>query len=159
IPLWIGLESVIPGHEHSSMGVITGQIPNSLEGTLPPGSPTGTPLPPGSPYAAVGNANFLAQWEYCFDRADGALSRGAANMYDCSVMGQPNAADPTWNAGGHKLVNTNGTNGHTKTIQSLLWMKEKAPQESYYVPAHLERAGQFNPNGNNGFNVESLRDF
>ena len=27
------------------------------------------------------------------------------------------------------------------------------------MPAHLERAGQFNPDGNNGFNVEHLRDF
>jgi hypothetical protein len=27
------------------------------------------------------------------------------------------------------------------------------------VPAHLERAGPFNPNGNNGFNVEHLRNF
>ncbi len=33
------------------------------------------------------------------------------------------------------------------------------PNGSYYVPAHLERAGQFNPDGNNGFNVEHLRDF
>ena len=30
---------------------------------------------------------------------------------------------------------------------------------SYYVPAHLERAGPFNPNGNNGFNIEHLRNF
>jgi hypothetical protein len=27
------------------------------------------------------------------------------------------------------------------------------------VPAHLERAGPFNPDGNNGYNIESLRDF
>jgi hypothetical protein len=27
------------------------------------------------------------------------------------------------------------------------------------VPAHLERAGPFNPIGNNGFNVEHLRNF
>src|SRR5262245_62203945 len=33
------------------------------------------------------------------------------------------------------------------------------PDGSYYVPAHLERAGQFNPDGNNGFNVEHLRNF
>ena len=33
------------------------------------------------------------------------------------------------------------------------------PNTSYYVPAHLERAGPFNPNGNNGFNVEHLRNF
>jgi hypothetical protein len=33
------------------------------------------------------------------------------------------------------------------------------PDGSYYVPAHLERPGPFNPNGNNGFNVEHLRNF
>ena len=38
-------------------------------------------------------------------------------------------------------------------------MAANAPDGSYYVPAHLERAGQFNPDGNNGFNVEHLRDF
>ena len=27
------------------------------------------------------------------------------------------------------------------------------------MPAHLERAGPFNPDGNNGYNIESLRDF
>ena len=27
------------------------------------------------------------------------------------------------------------------------------------MPAHLERAGPFNPNGNNGFNIEHLRNF
>ena len=32
-------------------------------------------------------------------------------------------------------------------------------QASYYVPAHLERAGPFNPDGNNGFNIEHLRNF
>ena len=31
LPLFIGIESVIPGHEHSSMSVITGQIPASLD--------------------------------------------------------------------------------------------------------------------------------
>jgi hypothetical protein len=158
LPLFIGIETVVPGHEHTSMSVISGQIPNALEGTTAPATPTGTPLPAGSPYAAAGNANFLAQWEYCFDRADTDLSRGAANQYDCSVMGRPNAADPIWNATGHKLVATNGTTGHLKTLEGLRWMQEKAPNESYYVPAHLERAGQFNPNGNNGFNVEHLRD-
>ncbi|HEY7370785.1 MAG TPA: hypothetical protein VIF57_01310 [Polyangia bacterium] len=160
LPLFIGIESVVAGHEHSSMSLITGQIPASLDTAALPTTPNGTgPLPGGTPYATLGNANALAQWEYCYDRSDTDLSRGAANQYDCSVTGSANAADPIWNAGGHKLVSTNGTNGHAKTLEGLRWMKEHSPNESYYVPAHLERAGQFNPNGNNGFNVESLRDF
>ena len=38
-------------------------------------------------------------------------------------------------------------------------MEQNHPDGSYYVPAHLERAGPFNPNGNNGFNIEHLRNF
>ena len=37
-------------------------------------------------------------------------------------------------------------------------MAVNAPDGSYYIPAHLERAGPFNANGNNGFNVEHLRN-
>src|SRR5450432_1097494 len=33
------------------------------------------------------------------------------------------------------------------------------PDTSYYVPAHLERAGQFFADGNQGYNIENLRDF
>jgi hypothetical protein len=38
-------------------------------------------------------------------------------------------------------------------------MKEKAPTTSYFVPAHLERAGVYFANNNRGFNVEHLRNF
>ena len=41
----------------------------------------------------------------------------------------------------------------------MKWMDTFHPDGSYYVPAHLERAGPFNPNGNNGFNIEHLRNF
>ncbi len=45
-----------------------------------------------------------------------------------------------------------------KTVEAMKWMAQKHPDGSYYVPAHLERAGPFNPNGNNGFNIEHLRN-
>ena len=80
LPLFIGIETVVPGHEHTSMSVITGQIPAALDTAALPTGPNGTPLPAGSPYTALGNANALAQWEYCFDRADTDTSRGAANI-------------------------------------------------------------------------------
>ena len=154
LPLFLGLETVAPGHEHTSMSIITGQIPATLD--------TGN-LPATPPYTALGNANALAQWEYCFDRNDGDLSRGAINAWDCSVPGSLNAADPSWNPAAMKLVPTGnpglGIKGHNKTLEALKWMAAFHPDASYYVPAHLERAGQFNPDGNNGFNVESLRDF
>ena len=158
LPLFIGLESVVAGHEHSSMSVITGQIPASLDSA---------PLPTGPGYTAIGSGTALAKWEYCFDRGDGDTSRGAANQWDCSVPGSPNASGPNWNATAAKIVQPTSTAlgsghgivGHTKTLEALKWMAANAATESYYAPAHLERAGPFNPDGDNGYNVESLRDF
>jgi hypothetical protein len=155
LPLFLGIETVVPGHEHTSMSVITGQIPTSVDTQTLPSAP---------PYAPLGNANALAQWEYCFDRADTDTSRGtASNNFDCSVPGSLNSADPSWNPTAFKLIPAGGTGtgvkGHNKSLEGLKWMAANAPNGSYYVPAHLERAGQFNPDGNNGFNVEHLRDF
>ena len=159
-PLFLGLESVVAGHEHTSMSVITGQMPLSLNATSLPTSPN--TVPGASRYTAVGNANALAQWSYCFDRNDTDNSRGAANQWDCSFAGGLNNSVPEWNATAMKLgqgsgVGT-GTKGHAKTVEAVKWMAQNHPDGSYYVPAHLERAGRFNPDGNNGFNVEHLRN-
>ncbi|HVZ73350.1 MAG TPA: hypothetical protein VHJ20_13310 [Polyangia bacterium] len=158
LPLFIGIETVVPGHEHTSMSVITGQIPAALDTAVLPTTPG---------YTALGSGTALANWEYCFDRSDTDTSRGAPNnAFDCTVTGSANAADPSWNTVGQKLVPTGsgvgsgvGTKGHNKTLEGLKWMAQHSPNESYYVPAHLERAGQFSADGNQGFNVESLRDF
>ncbi len=160
-PMFLGVESVVAGHEHSSMAIITGQMPVSLDTARLPTTPG---------YVALGNADALAQWEYCFDRADTDTSRGnttvggtAGNNWDCSVSGSANASDPSWNATAKKLIPAsgagNGTKGHQKTLEALKWMNQFHPTASYYAPAHLERAGPFNPDGNNGFNVEHLRNF
>jgi hypothetical protein len=160
-PLFVGIESVVAGHEHSSSSVITGQVPAAIFSQR---------LPTGPGYAPLGNATALSQWEYCFDRGDGDRSRGNAteggsvgNNWDCSVNGSLNAADPNWDALAQKLVPLsgpgNGLRGHAKTVEAMKWMKQHHGDGSYYVPAHLERAGPFNPDGNNGYNVESLRDF
>ncbi len=159
LPLFIGVESVVAGHEHSSMSVITGQIPAALDGATVPTTPG---------YAALGSASSLAKWEYCFDRGDTDTSRGnvtgssVGNNWNCVVTGSLNGADPSWNGTAQKLIPTGanvGDKGHNKTLEALKWMVEFSPNESYYVPAHLERAGPFNPSGNNGFNVEHLRNF
>jgi hypothetical protein len=162
LPLFLGIESVVAGHEHTSMSVITGQIPASLDTATLPTSP---------PYTALGSGTALAQWEYCFDRNDTDTSRGNAaaqpntngNNWNCSVPGSLNAADPNWNAVGQKLVPASGAGvgnrGHNKTVEAVKWMAALHPNGSYYLPTHLERAGPFNPDGNNGFNIEHLRDF
>ncbi len=159
-PMFLGLESVVAGHEHSSMSVITGQIPVELDSS---------PLPTTGPYTALGNADALSMWTYCFDRATSDTSRGnrtgttEGNNWDCSVPGSLNAADPSWNTTAAKLVPAGGAGtgvrGHAKTVEAIKWMAAFHPEQSYYIPAHLERAGPFNPNGNNGFNVEHLRNF
>jgi hypothetical protein len=161
LPLFLGLESVVAGHEHSSMSVITGQMPATLANTA---------LPTTAGYTALGNANALSQWAYCFDRGNnGDKSRGnttgtnIGNNWDCSVDGSANAADPHWDATAQKLVINggagSGTAGHAKTLEALKWMAKNHAKASYYVPTHLERAGPFNPDGNNGFNIEHLRNF
>ena len=160
-PIFLGIESVVAGHEHTSMSVITGQIPLELDGAV---------LPTTRGYTALGNANALSQWAYCFDRGVADLSRGnttatsgIGNNWDCSVPGSLNNGDPSWNDAARKLVPATGTGtgdrGHNKTVEAVKWMASFHPDTSYYVPAHLERAGPFNPNGNNGFNVEHLRNF
>jgi hypothetical protein len=159
-PLFIGLESVVAGHEHGSMSVITGQMPQAIDTAA---------LPTTAGYTAVGNANALAQWSYCFDRGDTDKSRGNVtgsangNNWNCAVPGSNSAADASWNATAQKLIPAGGagtgTRGHLKTVEAMKWMAQYHPNGSYYVPAHLERAGPFNPDGNNGFNIEHLRNF
>jgi hypothetical protein len=153
-PVFMGVESVVAGHEHTSMSVITGQLPERASKQK---------LPTTAGYVPLGNATALAQWTYCFDRGDTDVSRGAGQAWDCSVAGSANALSPDWNATGAKLIPAsgvgNGERGHAKTVEAVKWMAEKHPRGSYYVPAHLERAGPFNPDGNNGFNIEHLRNF
>lgn len=150
VPTFMGLESVVSGHEHTSMGVITGQLPKALDNVS---------LPSGPGYTPLGNATALSQWSYCFDRNDADNSRGAGQGWECSVPGSLNEANPNWNATAAKLTNNSGLNGHLKTVEGIKWMAAYHPNGSYYVPAHLERAGPFNPNGSNGFNIEHLRNF
>ncbi|MBC7707117.1 MAG: hypothetical protein H7274_24630 [Rhodoferax sp.] len=167
LPLFVGIESVVAGHEHASMSVITGQMPAALDrASLPAGPVVAADT---SRYAAIGNAHALAQWEYCFDRNDADTSRGNAtvgsatgNNWNCSVPGSLNATDPSWSATAQKLMPASGTGsgdrGHLKTVEAMKWMAQNHADASYYIPAHLERAGPFNPNGNNGFNIEHLRN-
>ena len=101
-PLFVGIESVVAGHEHSSMSVITGQMPAAIFSQR---------LPTGPGYAPLGNATALASGSTASIAATATRSRGNAteggsvgNNWDCSVNGSLNAADPNWNALAQKLV-------------------------------------------------------
>ncbi len=146
-PIWMGVEQNAPGHEHVSTTVLQGQKPWPQSGVM-------------------GNATLQAQYEYCFDRSDSDTSRGAENQWDCSVTASANA-NALVDATARKIRGTNGAEagfnapdrGHLKSLEGILWMKEKAPTTSYYIPAHLERAGKYDPVGNRGYNIEHLRNF
>lgn len=153
VPVFMGLESVVAGHEHTSMSVITGQVAGSdLRGRVTQNG-----------YVPKGDAMSLAMWSYCFDRGDTDNSRGGGQNWDCSVPGSLNESDPSWRATAAKLMPAGGAGsgerGHAKTVEAMKWMDKYHKYQSYYVPAHLERAGPFNPDGNNGFNIEHLRNF
>ncbi len=105
-PMFLGLESVVAGHEHTSMSVITGQIPAELDSAK---------LPDTGPYIALGNADALSMWTYCFDRNTSDTSRGnttatsgIGNNWDCSVPGSLNELDPSWNDNAKKLIPAGG---------------------------------------------------
>ncbi|MDQ2780633.1 MAG: hypothetical protein M3Y32_13865, partial [Pseudomonadota bacterium] len=162
VPVFMGMESVVPGHEHTSMSIITGQLPELAKTADVPAETRSRKAQPNA-YVAAGNATALSKWSYCFDRGDTDNSRGGGQNWECSVPGSNSSADPSWSALAAKLMPAGGAGtgvrGHLKTVEAVKWMAAYHPDGSYYVPAHLERAGPFNPDGNNGFNVEHLRNF
>src|SRR5262245_58248877 len=134
LPLFIGIESVVAGHEHTSATVLTGQMPAGFDDVRLPNTP---------PFVPLGNATALAQWEYCFDRADADTSRGnttptsgVGNNWECSVPGSANSTDPAigFNTTAQKIIPVapTGTNGHLKTVEAVKWMATFHPKGAYY---------------------------
>ncbi len=132
-PIWAGVEWEVPGHEHCSAGIITGQFPRN---------------------GKIGNANALAQFEYLFDMEDNDTSAGGGQGWTGKIPNPPKtptAADP------HP-----GITGHAKAVAAAQWLEKYHRYTSYLVFAHIERKGVWNQDsgGNStGFNVEHFRDF
>ncbi len=149
-PVFAGMEWVVPGHEHTSTSVTTDQFP--VEG---------------------GNANGMAQFEYCFASNSEDTSGGGGQGWTCDVTPGDNAklikrftgtpvnyGPPDYNGAlGSDGINVDDTGDHVKSTAAVYWMQENHPGQAYAVPAHLERAGPFRPGGNYGYNVENLRDW
>lgn len=132
--LYAGVETNVPGHEHTSMTVIGNQTPQNA-------------LNRNKKRQNIGDASAVAEFEYRFDRSDTDTSGGAPNH--------------NWTG---KVANASGTgsgtlNHQNKAVPSVAWLQANYPLDSYYVPAHLERAGVFNPDNNRGFDINHLRDF
>jgi len=94
----------------------------------------------------TGSAINMAQFEFRFDRAD----TDAIGLLD-------NNNNQVWQ--GKDNVNNSGTSGHQKAVSGVQWLQANFPLQSYAIPTHSERAGAFNPNGSNGYNIEHFRDF
>jgi hypothetical protein len=137
-PVWQGFEWIVPGHEHCSVATIAGQFPEN---------------------SFLGNADALAQFEYCFDRADGDTSRGEDNDWSCET-GNPELDQYIDDTSG-KIPSTFGDEpgGHLKAVAAVTWLQNYFPDQSYTVYAHIERDGPYDPAGNEGYNIEHFRDF
>ncbi len=135
-----GLEQVVPGHEHIVSAVLGGVAKGST-GEFPGGG-------------ATGNASGMGYYEFVYDRADTDSS---------NASGWQAQKGAVLTAHGGTLANQNpantGTAGHGKTVDGIAWLQANHPLDSYANPTHIERQGFFNPNGNNGANIEHFRDF
>ncbi len=148
-PSFVGLEWVVPGHEHASTAVISGQYP--LE---------------------TGNSLGMSQFEYCFARNSDDNSGGFNNDWTCEISEENNAKlitrfenDPDQGpADYNSTLGTDGVNtfdrgDHVKSTAAIFWMQENHPGRSYAAPAHVERQGAFVPDDDEGYNIEHLRDW
>ncbi len=134
--LYTGLESNVPGHEHLSTTILGSQRPFNW-------------------YGNIGNAGELSEWEYRFDRSDNDRSgKGGTPGTPESGLWLGKVANASNVVGSGTLMHT------TKAVPSVAWLQAKFPLDSYYVPAHTERAGAFNPDHTGrGWNIEHFRDF
>jgi hypothetical protein len=141
MPIFLGLESNAPGHEHVNVGILDGQLPAS----------------------GNGNGDAISKWEYCFDRSDTDTSRGnflgtaSPNNWDCSVPGSTENGRLDPNA--RKILTNSGIDGHIKSLEGVKMLGALYPNTSFYVPAHLERPGVFSPTASRGWDINHLRNF
>jgi hypothetical protein len=143
---FLGLEWVVPGHEHGSNTIITGQ------------------------YDDTPRADALAQFEYCFASNSDDTSQGGGQGWTCEISdenndrlkalfaGRPEEGTADYNSTLVGGINIDDDGEHVKAAAAILWKEEKFPGEGFFVQAHVERQGAFIPGANRGWNVEHMRD-
>lgn len=144
---FLGLEWVVPGHEHSSNSIATGQ------------------------YLDSPNADAIAQFEYCFARNSDDTSQGGGQGWTCELSeegnnalialfeGRPEEGTADYNSTLEGGININDAGEHVKSTAGVLWMQENFPGASFSVGAHVERQGAFIEDDDEGYNVEHFRDW
>lgn len=151
-PAFLGLEWTVPGHEHASVGVITGQ------------------------FDATPSSEQMAKFEYCFGGPSNDTSKGGGRGWTCEISAANNqklidrftsgndpvaqgAPDYNGSIPAGVGVKTADNGDHVKSTAGIHWMQENNPGKSFAVQAHLERAGAFRAGNNNGYNIEHIRDW
>ena len=188
-PAALGVEWVVPGHEHGSAAIVEGQLP--ADPTLVAG------LDPG---LFTSNGLGIAQFEYCFAENSEDTGGGFNRDWTCEISPENNAKLIAMFAGRENLnegpADYNGTlpnydpdtgtctfeapgdciiagdtfedqYNHVKSVAAIYWLRENFPTTSYAIGAHVERDGAFigdppdgDPvDGNGGFNIEHFRDW
>jgi hypothetical protein len=144
---FLGLEWVVPGHEHSSNTIATGQ------------------------YGPNANADAIAQFEYCFARNSDDTSMGGGQGWTCELTeesndklialfdGRPEEGVADYNSTLVGGINIDDGGDHVKSVAALLWKQDQGyAMDSFSVQAHVERQGAFIPDDDEGYNVEHMRD-
>jgi len=144
---FLGLEWVVPGHEHSSNSISTGQ------------------------YGEEPNADAMSQFEYCFARNSDDTSMGGGQGWTCELSedgnetikslfdGRPEEGIADYNATLTGGINIDDGGEHVKSTAAVLWMQENFPGEAFAVQSHIERQGAFIEDDDEGYNVEHIRDW
>ncbi len=144
---FLGLEWVVPGHEHSSNSISNGA------------------------YEEEPNSDAISQFEYCFARNSDDMSQGGGQGWTCELSdagnekikalfaGRPEEGEADYNSTLIGGINIEDAGEHVKSTAAVLWMQENFPGESFSVGAHVERQGAFIEDDDEGFNVEHFRDW
>lgn len=144
---FLGLEWVVPGHEHSSNAITTGQ------------------------YDALNpNSDAISQFEYCFARNSDDTSMGGGQGWTCEISeagnqklidlfeGRPEEGIADYNSTLVNGINTDDGGDHVKSVAAVIWTDENYRGDGFSVQAHVERQGAFIPDDDEGYNVEHMRD-
>ncbi len=144
---FMGLEWVVPGHEHASNAISTGQ------------------------YDDIPTADAIAQFEYCFARNSDDTSQGGGQGWTCEISEEgnnklielfkdrPEEGIADYNSTLVNGININDAGDHVKSTAAVIWKQENFPGESFAVQAHVERQGAFIEDDDEGYNVEHMRDW
>ncbi len=128
-PIWAAFEWQVPGHEHCSMGVLTGQFPRS---------------------GKMGNANALAQFEYLFDYVDKDTSEGGGQGWTGKITNPPSDGTDAGVAGHAKALAAAAWLQKNHRYSSYLVFAHIERKDLW----NPDKGGN-----NTGFNVEHFRDF